>query len=97
MLFRSSTSRILQATSGSVKLLIPVTALWGSAQTTATRIAIRAQTLINDSIFVNSDDWVEPNNGQPTEGNETEIFDNVPETINEVDDQLGVDIVPFHE
>ena len=88
---------IRQATSGSVRLLIPVTALWNSTKNTATRLTIGARGLVDQSIFINSDDWQQPNNGQPLEGNETEIFDDVPETINETEDGLGTDIVPFHD
>ena len=92
-----SSSTIKMATSRAVKLIISSTALWNSTKNTTTRIAISAQTLVNKKIFASSNDWQQPNNGQPITGTGTEIFDNVPETINETDDGLGTDVVPFHE
>lgn len=47
--------------------------------------------------FASSSDYNRPNNGQPLEGNETEIFDDVPETITEENNPLGTDVVPFYE
>ena len=92
-----SSSTIKMATSGAAKLIISSTALWNSTKNTTTRLVIKSSTLVNEKIFASSNDWQQPNNGQPLEGNETEVFDDVPKTINEVDDVLGTDIVPFHE
>lgn len=92
-----STATIRQATSGSVRLLIPVVALWNSAKNTTTNLLIRAQALVNHQIFINSNDWAVMDNGQPVPGTGTDAFDDVPPEITEEDDALGTDVVPFHD
>ena len=92
-----STVNVLLAKTRTINIIIPAQATWNMTKNGSIRLLVAAKTLVSNIINIVSNDWQQPNNGQPLEGNETEVFDDVPETINEVDDGLGTDIVPFHE
>ena len=78
-------------------ILIPVSTLWNMAKSGTSKLLIPVRAQINQKIFVNSDDWSQPNNGQPVPGTGSEIFDDVPEEFTQEDNPLGTDTVPFHE
>jgi len=46
--------------------------------------------------FASSSDYSRPSSGQPVPGTGPEIFDDVPETVNEDNNPLGTDIVPVY-
>ena len=92
-----STVNVLLAKTRTINIIIPAQATWNMTKNGSIRLLVAAKTLVSNIINIVSNDWQQPNNGQPLEGNETEIFDDVPEIINEIDDGLGTDIVPFHE
>jgi hypothetical protein len=92
-----STTAVTSTKKKVVNLLIPVNVAWNMAKNTSSKLLIRARGEVNQKIFVSSNDWSQPNNGQPTPGTGPEIFDDIPEEITQEDNPLGTDIVPFHE
>jgi len=77
--------------------LIVSNATWNMAKSGTIKLLIQSQTLVSSLVGAVSSDWQRPNNGQPVPGTGPEIFDDVPETINDANQTLGTDTVPFHD